>query len=441
MKISQTLLIIILLSINYLFANPKLLEKAGDSSLKARTSFLANEYLGVSSDALSLEKGMEQARQNALTLISQSFGAEVKTSSTYSNVHKNNTDSTYTFTQTFLSTETHLQFKVRQYYWEKWQESEQQVYKVWALVEFDKNEVRDYWLEYCTNLSREIADLCQNQEDVRKLIINSEMVCQKYSLLQKNANFFEREDFLAVQGQFSKLAEICKTSVSHLKIINQSKRRFSDTLEFKVIWNQKSVAEFPLRYKCEKIDTVFYSNAEGVISVPLSFLVNGRNYSVEYDSRIMREMMGVDFPKLEAIWLSRLELSNYSLKLSSNSGGTITYLDAKLREYLGNLGFGFTTPQRPDYSIEIKYEFKKATTGKVYPGEEKVNLKVGLILKKGKNQVWKYNLPNQQFSELSGYGKSTQSAKENALSMVSLENREELIEYLAEKIKDEIIRD
>ncbi len=439
----------------------RLIERKGDRDLREGLS--APMYVGVSQPMPTEAQAVENAMQDARRQIVESLGIEIiiETIETGSDTIRNGivNRSLSTRDMTRLYARNILQVSAESRYIEKWERRSRdgitRYYKVWVAVPFREKEFRALWKETIRQFSRQFQTL----EPISQWSNPEPSNIPELFLLYESVTRIEREflsqywmihlpEYRRFQEEKTRLEGILRNLTGRMHIdFAERNGNVSGNLLYIVKIDDRPVPGMPVRIISDvlKIDRIVYSDVNGVIGIDYQFegiedaellIVAG---CTEDQSDVTQFL-----PSVQTNLPSPLNHHNITLSLDIQTHPQSSWLAAELERRLQDRGFKIMQ-SNPDYLIQAEFRATVDSTSTVFgfkAARSVLNLRLLDASKSHTLMTWR--LPNEEYRDTRGFGKTSEEARQNALQLKNLLLREEAMREIVRRIEsaldDRIIR-
>ncbi|HQB40317.1 MAG TPA: hypothetical protein PL139_01045 [Candidatus Cloacimonadota bacterium] len=443
--------LLILLLILFCFCQAKVIEKAGNKSLKKLKKRNEDFFIGVSGVSGDLQQAFDAAISHAQTQIVQSLGTQIAISIHVEELENSN-DTKFKQTTSIVKKVEYagvfrLSLKADETYWEKHKEDKIEYYIAYVKVPFSKK-------EYIRALERDYISQTDKLEKLTKMpipynieqIIAMKKVQDEFAYINASSgrliNKSIYDNYMTAVSKYGNLwADLCRHL--QLKLINGDER-FPKELFFHLSYKDLDLQDIPVFVKTA--DTKKYkTNHDGFFSIKPEY-----SRFIEQDYQVfLASNAGYDeqLPTLSFNLKSPLYNRNLRILVLVQSDNYNEELVQSIDSAFKERGFQYQVASVSpgadlssfDYllKIDVKTIFQsKLSNVSQYFYDTQLSIKLSEINTSKELKQWAF--PNKQYPEIRSVGQSKKLAQENANALKGLANRNALWADLLQEIEQEV---
>ncbi len=436
----------------------RLIERKGDRDLREGLS--APMYVGVSQPMPTEAQAVENAMQDARRQIVESLGIEIiiETLETGSDTIRNGivNRSLSTRDMTRLYARNILQVSVESRYIEKWERRSQQgitrYYKVWVAVPFREKEFQALWKETIRQFSRQFQIL----EPISQWSNPEPSKIPDLFLLYESVSRIEREflsqywmihlpEYRRFQEEKTRLEGILRNLTGRMHIdFAERNGKVSGNLLYIVKIDDRPVPGMPVRVISETldIDRIVYSDVNGIIGIDYQFegIEDAELFIVAGCTEDQSDAMQF-LPSVRTSLPSPLNHQNITISLDIQTHPENHWLATELERRLQDRGFTVMQSRdslNTDYLIQAEFRATTSDSTQGVFGYKAAKSTLNLRLLDDSHTLLSWRLPNDEYRDTRGFGRTSDEARQNALQLKNLLLREEALREIVRKIEKAI---
>ncbi len=447
-------LIFVILLLNFVFLQAKIIEKKGNSSIKKMTQPQANTYIGISQPLPSLQSAIDNAVSHAQNQIIQNLGVKAQIDIQfedyqYSVNHSENSQTTF-IKRSNISGTYSLKIKADQFYWEHHKTKKDEYYLVFVVVIFSKNEYIKHIENTYEIMSDKIAQSLSHSAPERVL---QEMLRLKAVLKEFNTDYQHLSQLISkeVEGEYimeqERYGEKLEEFTRHLKIERINKdERFPNQIYVYITYHDQPFKHFPMNIKTHYTYQIPTDDEGFILIQPDYTRFIRQDCEISFSSNQSKD---TQLPVDQFTLLSPLYNQNITIQLDVK---TEQYSDELMDDILNHLHrkqfkvinseISTSDPKSKmaDYILKVVIKsVYQAKQSKVNHYVYETQMQIQLI--NAKNSIvdeWHY--PNREFSDMVFVSDRQLKAKHQSISLSNYPKKNELWQSLMVQIEQAIKR-
>ncbi len=458
MRILSLVLLLLITGCALSVGEERIVDREGDREL--REGLRPPIYVGVSQPMPTEADALENAMQDARRQIVESLGIEICIETL-----ETGTDSVQSgIVNRTLTTEDKSRIYARNIikvsperrYVEKWERMTSQgvtrYYKAWVAAPFREEEFRALWKETIRQFSRRFRVLesttpITDPARIPELFLLYESVMAIEQEFLSQYWMIHLPEYQQFQDNKARLEGILRNLTTRMHIEYVAREGdLEGRLQYTVMLDETPIAGMPVRVISDvlDVDRVVFSSADGIIDIDYRFTGSDDAELLLVAGCVQDQSDVVQFlPSLRVTLPSPLNHHNITISLDIQTQPENTWLATELERRLQEQGFRVmqsTDSLKTNYIVQAEFRATSSDSSEAVFGYKAARsmLNLRLLNGSGSRTLLTFRLPNEEYRDTRGFGKSENEARQNALELRNLLLREEALRDIVRLVETTI---